>query len=91
MELWLLTGTLLSLYVAMGLTQLIRTNIQLPKCTQLLHNEYLNSSSVSNCGTLSIVHGHRQTMIVTTSYCELLYVEAEHIRRIYEVRESSRL
>ena len=27
----------------------------------------------------------RQTMIVTTEYCELLCVEAEHMRRIYEV------
>lgn len=27
----------------------------------------------------------RQTMIVTTEYCEVLYVEADHMRRIYEV------
>ena len=24
-------------------------------------------------------------MIVTTEYCEVLYVEADHMRRIYEV------
>ena len=27
----------------------------------------------------------RQTMVVTTEYCEVLYVEADHMRRIYEV------
>ena len=28
---------------------------------------------------------NRQTMVVTKDYCELLYVEAENIRRIYQV------
>ena len=27
----------------------------------------------------------RETMVVTKTYCELLYVEADNIRRIYEV------
>lgn len=34
-----------------------------------------------------IFGANRQTMIVTTSYCELLYVEAGHIRRIYEAHK----
>ena len=27
----------------------------------------------------------RETMVVTKTYCELLYVEADNIRKIYEV------